>query len=96
MTCVYRAETAACRTSRQAEGLPIDDGPIESECQAGCVNLAYTDRDIPRLHERLDVLDDATDDSMAPAPLRDRVRAQADQIRVVLARNQPHNEGDAR
>jgi len=85
---VYRAETAACRTSRQAQGLPIDDGPLEAECQAGCVNLAYTDRDITRLRERLNVLNDAADDPMAPAPLRDRARAQADQIRAVLTRHQ--------
>ena len=88
MTCVYRAETAVCRTSRQAQGLPIDDGPLEAECQAGCVNLAYTDRDIARLAERLTVLNTAADDSMAPTPLRDRAGAQAEQIRTVLTRHQ--------
>lgn len=88
MTCVYRAETAACRTSRQAQGLPIDDGPHEAECQSGCVNLAYTDRDIARQSERLNVLDAAADDPMTPAPLRDRARAQAEQIRAVLTRHQ--------
>lgn len=88
MTCVYRAETAACRTSRQAQGLPAPDGPVEAECQAGCVNLAYTDRDITRLRERLNVLTDAADEPMAPAPLRDRARAQAEQIRSVLTRHQ--------
>lgn len=87
MTCVYRAETAACRTSRQAQGLPIDDGPLEAECQTGCVNLAYTDRDIARLGARLTVINAAADDSMTPAPLRDRARAQADQIRAVLTRH---------
>lgn len=88
MTCVYRAETAVCRTSRQTQGLPIEDGPLEAECQAGCVNLAYTDRDIARLGERLTVLNAAADDSMAPTPLRDRAGAQAEQIRAVLNRHQ--------
>ncbi|WP_235530009.1 integrase [Nocardioides sp. Root151] len=88
MTCVYRAETAVCRTSRQDQGLPIEDGPLEAECQTGCVNLAYTDRDIARLGERLAVLNAAADDSMAPAPLRDRAGAQAEQIRAVLNRHQ--------
>lgn len=92
MTCVYRAETAACRTTRQAQGLPIVDGPLEAECQAGCVNLTYTDRDITRLRERLNVLKDAADDPTAPAPLRDRARAQAVQIRAVLTRHQPGPE----
>ncbi|ABL79468.1 MULTISPECIES: hypothetical protein [unclassified Nocardioides] len=88
MTCVYRAETAACRTSRIAHGLPAPDGPLEAECQSGCVNLAYTDRDIARLRERLNVLNAAADDQMTPAPLRDRARAQADQVRAVLTRHQ--------
>jgi len=88
MTCVYRAETAACRTTRQAQGLPIADGPLEAECQSECVNLAYTDRDIARLRERLNVLNAAADDRIAPAPLRGRARAQADQILAVLTRHQ--------
>ncbi|MDP3969773.1 MAG: hypothetical protein Q8Q02_16015, partial [Nocardioides sp.] len=53
-----------------------------------CVNLAYTDRDIARQSERLNVLDAAADDPMTPAPLRDRARAQADQIRAVLTQHQ--------
>lgn len=42
MTCVWRAETAACR----AAGLPGAHAPDESECRSSCANLAYTDRDI--------------------------------------------------
>ncbi len=88
MTCVYRAETAACRTSRIAQGLPAPEGPLEAECQSGCVNLAYTDRDIARLRERLNALNAAANDQMTPAPLRDRARAKADQIRAVRTRHQ--------
>ncbi|KXP06837.1 hypothetical protein [Tsukamurella pseudospumae] len=31
MTCVYRADTAACRTARITEGLPTPTGPIDTE-----------------------------------------------------------------
>jgi hypothetical protein len=41
MTCVYRAETAACRAARVAGGMPAGDGPDDSECRSTCANLAY-------------------------------------------------------
>lgn len=88
MTCVYRPETAACRTARIDEGLPLDDGPVESECQSGCLNLAYTDRDIHQLRERAAALDAAAADSTAPAPLRDRARSQGQQARSFIARHE--------
>ncbi len=95
MTCVYRPETAACRTTRLTQGLPAHDAPLEAECQSGCANLAYTDRDITQLRERLDILDHAAADVLTPAPMRDRARAQAGQVRAVLAQHQaPSGQGD--
>ena len=88
MTCVYQAETAACRTTRINQGLPADNRPVEAECQSGCVNLAYTDRDIQQLHERAAALDATAADPLSPAPLRDRARSQAEQSRRVIARHE--------
>ena len=87
MTCVWRAETAACRNSRIAQGLPAGDAPVEAECQSTCQNLAYTDRDITQLRERLAVLQAAAGDPLAPLPLRDRAAAQAARVRAVLDRH---------
>ncbi|NNG41316.1 integrase [Flexivirga sp. ID2601S] len=95
MTCVYRPETAACRTARVNEGLPVDDGPLEAECQSGCLNLAYTDRDIQLLRERVSTLDAGAEDPLAPEPLRDRTRAQASQARSVIARHETTTTTDA-
>jgi hypothetical protein len=48
MTCVWRAETAACRAARLAAGLaaglPGGDAPDESECRSSCANLAHRPR----------------------------------------------------
>jgi len=41
MTCVWRAETAACRKAKIAQGLPADDVPDETECRTTCQNLAW-------------------------------------------------------
>ncbi|WP_200306150.1 integrase [Streptomyces adelaidensis] len=87
MTCVWRAETAACRNTRLAQGLPANDAPDEAECQSSCQNLAYTDRDIAQLREQLVVLETGAADLLAPRPLRDRAAAQAAQMRKVLDRH---------
>ncbi|MFB7668889.1 hypothetical protein ACFC1R_34055 [Kitasatospora sp. NPDC056138] len=87
MTCVWRAETAACRNSRIAQGLPAGEAPVEAECQSTCQNLAYTDRDIARLRERLAILQAAAADPLAPIPLRDRAAAQAARVHAVLDRH---------
>ena len=41
MTCVWQAETAACRNARITEGLPPGDAPEQAECRTTCQNLAY-------------------------------------------------------
>jgi hypothetical protein len=41
MTCVWRAETAACHRAKIEQGLPADDTPDESECRTSCTNLVY-------------------------------------------------------
>ncbi|WP_051838343.1 hypothetical protein [Streptomyces sp. NRRL WC-3742] len=87
MTCVWQAETVACRNARIAQGLPVGDAPIEAECQSTCQNLAYTDRDVAQLQERLSALEAAVADPLAPHPLRDRAKAQAVQVRKVLHRH---------
>jgi integrase len=84
MTCVWRPETAACHATKLAQHLPAGDAPDETECQTGCPNRAYTDRDITQLRERLTRLQAAADDVLTPRPLRDRAAAQATQLRQIL------------
>jgi hypothetical protein len=88
MTCVHRAETAACRAARIADGLPPGDGPDDSECRSTCANLVYTDRDIATLRERVAHLAAAAADPLAPAPLRDRATAQAARAQDVISRHE--------
>ncbi|MFE9685413.1 hypothetical protein [Streptomyces sp. NPDC006285] len=68
MTCVYRAETAACRKEKLLLGLPADDGPDASLCRSTCVNLAYTDRDIAAHRTPLPVLITEASRRAAPCP----------------------------
>jgi hypothetical protein len=88
MTCVHRAETAACRAAKIADGLPPGNGPDDSECRGTCANLAYTDRDIASLRERVTRLAAAAADPLAPAPLRDRAAAQAAGAQDVIDRHE--------
>jgi hypothetical protein len=83
---VHRAETAECRKVLLAQGRPAD-GPDESECRSGCQNLAYTDRDITMLQQRLTILRNGTADPLSPMPLRSRLQAQADQIQQLIERH---------
>jgi integrase len=87
MTCVWRAETAACRRAKLEQDLPANDAPDEANCQSTCKNLAYTDRDIAHLRQRLVVLEVGEADTLSPRPLRDRAAAQAAQIRRILERH---------
>ncbi len=87
MTCVWRAETAACRNAKLAQGLPANDAPDEAECQSACQNLAYTDRDIIQLRERLAALETGAADVLSPRPLRDRAASQAARVRRILDRH---------
>ncbi|MEU1941975.1 integrase [Streptomyces sp. NPDC020125] len=88
MTCVWRPETAACRASRLAQGLPEPAGPDESECRSTCTNLAFTDRDITRRKQDLLDLEAAASDPLAPLPLRDRAAAQAERITSLVHRHE--------
>jgi hypothetical protein len=87
MTCVWRAETAACRNTRLQQGLPVSDAPEPSECQSSCRNLAWTGRDITAQRERAARLAAAAGDPLAPAPLRDRAAARAAQAQAVIDRH---------
>jgi integrase len=93
MTCVWQAETAACRNARIAEGLPAGDAPEQAECRTACQNLAYTDRDIARLRERLGVLEAAAADPLAPRPLQDRSSDQAALVQDIIARHDSTTPG---
>ncbi len=87
MTCVWRADTAACRNTRLQQGLPAADAPEPAECQSSCRNLAWTDRDIAAQRERAALLATAADDPLAPKPLRDRAAAQAAQAQAIIDRH---------
>ncbi|MFE9614201.1 integrase [Streptomyces sp. NPDC006012] len=87
MTCVYRAESALCRSARLAAGLPAD-GPDESQCQSACTNLAYTDRDIGALRPEHTRLATAATDPLSPLPLRDRARTQAERLNALIVRHE--------
>jgi len=94
MTCVWRAETAACRKARIAEGLPHTDAPEESECVSTCANLAYTSRDIARLRDRRQAITATATSPLAPKPLRDRASAIADQLQAVIDRHDQTRPAD--
>ncbi|WP_051707543.1 MULTISPECIES: hypothetical protein [unclassified Streptomyces] len=95
MTCVHRAETAACRKENLLLGLPVDDGPDESLCRSTCANLAYTDRDIAQHRTRLPALMAEARDPMTPRPRRDRAAAQANQILAVIEQHETSRPGAA-
>ncbi|WP_327295477.1 integrase [Streptomyces sp. NBC_01197] len=88
MTCVWRSETAACRTARLTQGLPEPAGPDESECRSTCTNLAFTDRDIAHRKQDLRGWEAAASDPLAPQPLRDRASAQAERITSLVHRHE--------
>jgi hypothetical protein len=80
MTCVWRAETALCRKERAEMGLAPNETADESRCRPTCQNLAYTDRDVQQLRDRLARLKARVADPLSPRPLRDRV---ADQVAAI-------------
>ncbi|MFF3159488.1 hypothetical protein [Streptomyces sp. NPDC057910] len=98
MTCVYRAETAFCRSARLAAGLSVD-GPDQSHCQSACTNLACTDSDIDTLRDEHARLVTSAADPQSPLPLRDRAGTQADQLSTLIVRHEgtrPTNDNAAR
>jgi hypothetical protein len=111
MTCVWRAETAACRKAKIAQGLPADDAPDEAECRTTCTNLAYTERDIEQMSHELAGIEATAADPLAPVrcgteqPLAPRVTRQsshaithhgpAPQTTEKARRGEPHAAGTA-
>lgn len=95
MTCVWRAEAAACQAARVAAGLPGRDAPDESECRSSCTNLAYTDRDIAAQRKHAARLAAAAADPLSPAPLRDRATAQAARVQGIIDRHDCSRAADA-
>jgi hypothetical protein len=93
MTCVWRAETAACRNTRLQQGLPVSDAPEPSECQSSCRNLAWTDRDITAVRRRLTRLRQAAESPLAPRPLRDRAAGQATRLQAIIDQHQATRPG---
>jgi integrase len=88
MTCVWRAETAACRTARIEAGLPLNSTPEESECRPGCRNLAYTDRDIDQISIQAAALRQRAGDPLAPRPIRDRAAARTARLQEIIDRHE--------
>lgn len=88
MTCVWRAETAACRTARTGSGLPLNDIPEETECRPGCRNLAYTDRDIRQIGIQAAAMRQRAGDPLAPRPVRDRAEARAARLQQIIDRHE--------
>lgn len=84
MTCVWRAETAACRMAKLEAGLPVDDQPDESDCRSACSNLAYTDRSIDEQRVRAHQWDATAADPLTPRPIRDRAAALAAQAHAII------------
>jgi hypothetical protein len=94
MTCVWRAETAACRNTRLQQNLPVTDAPEPSECQPSCRNLAYTDRDIATVRHQLTLLHQAATDPAAPRPLRDRAAGRAARLQAIIDQHQATRPAD--
>jgi hypothetical protein len=87
MTCVWRAETAACRSIKLNLGLPAATAPDESLCRSTCTNLAYTDRDIAHKRQEFQAQQTTRDSPVAPQPLRDRAAAQALATQAIIDRH---------
>ncbi len=88
MTCVWRAEAAACRAARIEDGLPLNDTPQETECRPGCANLAYTDRDIAQIRIQATAMQQRASDPLAPHPVRDRAAARAARLQEIIDRHE--------
>jgi hypothetical protein len=93
MTCVWRAETASCRKELIELGLAPNEEPDESRCRSDCLNLAYTDRDIDQLRERLASLEAGATDPLSPRPQRERAAAQAATVRDAINRHEQTRPG---
>lgn len=88
MTCVWRAETAACRLAKLDAGLPVNDQPDESDCRSACLNLAYTDRNIEEQRARAHQWEATAADPLTPRPMRDRAAALATRAQAIIQRHQ--------
>lgn len=79
LTCVYKPETAACRTTG------AETKPTWSRCRATCQNIAYTDRDIEAVGAKAVELKAELCQDILPLPLRQRLQARFDHYTQVLA-----------
>jgi hypothetical protein len=95
MTCVWRAETAACRNTRLQQGLPVTDAPEPAECQSSCRNLTYTDRDITAARHQLASMQQTAGSPLAPRPLRDRAAGQAARMQAIIDQHEATRPGTA-
>jgi hypothetical protein len=94
MTCVWRAETAACRNARLQQNLPVTDAPEPAECQSSCRNLAYTDRDITTARQQVTFLRQAATDPLASHPVRDRAASKAVRLQAIIDQHQATRPSD--
>jgi integrase len=71
VTCVYRAESAACRSDDNSSA--ATEGPTWRHCRLNCVNAARTDRDIANVRKHIQELQRDLSLPGMPGPLEDRI-----------------------
>lgn len=71
LTCVYRAESAACRSDDNSSA--DTGGPTWRHCRLNCVNAARTDRDIANVRKHIQELQRDLSLPGMPGPLKDRI-----------------------
>ncbi len=85
MTCVFDPAKALCQL-QTSEG-DVRRTPDQDDCRPNCQNIAYTNRDITDLRDRLAELQELTADRLAPSPRWQRHRAERDRLTAILFRH---------
>ncbi|SIK95060.1 phage integrase family protein [Mycobacteroides abscessus subsp. abscessus] len=86
LTCVYRHESAACRSRRPS------DKPEWGRCRLTCRNVAYTDRDIEAVEHEVGRLGALLSNDFLPQPLSERIKDRRDHLAAVISRHQESSE----
>lgn len=80
LTCVYRAETAACRDAARG-----DATPVWQKCKPSCRNIARTDQDIDALEAHNDELISDPLHLHLPLPLRIRLNERTTSNSAIIS-----------
>ncbi|MEU4814912.1 hypothetical protein AB0G03_04595 [Micromonospora aurantiaca] len=86
MTCVFNPATAACQLRGTADDPMVT--PDIDDCRPRCPNIARTDRDITRLHDRAGELAEVVNDPLAPPIRHAREKRELDRIQAAIAEHQ--------